>query len=67
MSVGSGNNSSSGGRGRNNGGGFGNGGNCVCAACGHTIPHQRGVKCTDLKCPICGKTMVRDELLQKKK
>ncbi len=62
--------SSGGGRGRNSGGGFGSGGFCVCAGCGKKIPHQRGLKCTELKCPECGRTMVREELLdraQKKK
>jgi NAD-dependent SIR2 family protein deacetylase len=49
--------------GRNRGGGFGPGGNCVCAKCGEKVPHERGVKCTELKCPKCGKTMVREELL----
>jgi len=55
-----------GGRGRNSGGSFGTGGNCVCAKCGEKVPHQRGVKCTDIKCPSCGHTMVREELLNKK-
>ena len=58
--------SSGGGRGRNNGGGFGAGGLCVCAGCGKKIPHERGVKCTELKCPECGRTMVREELLDRK-
>lgn len=52
-----------GGRGRNRGGAFGAGGFCVCAGCGHKEPHQAGVKCTGLKCPECGRTMVREELL----
>jgi ribosomal protein S26 len=54
-----------GGRGRNKGGAFGTGGFCVCAKCGEKVPHQRGVKCTTLKCPKCGKTMIREELLKK--
>ena len=55
-----------GGHGRNNGGGFGNGGFCVCAKCGEKTPHQQGVKCTTIKCPSCGHTMIREELLSKK-
>ena len=55
-----------GGKGRNNGGGFGIGGYCICAKCGEKIPHQRGVKCTTIKCPNCGKTMIREELLKRK-
>ena len=52
---------------RNNGGGFGNGGFCICAKCGEKVEHQRGVKCTTLKCPECGHTMIREELLESKK
>ncbi len=62
-----GNFEASGGRGRNSGGSFGTGGYCACAKCGEKIPHQRGVKCTTVKCPKCGHTMVREELLNKKK
>ena len=54
-----------GGRGRNDGGALGTGGFCVCAKCGEKVPHQQGVKCTTLKCPKCGNTLVRDELLTK--
>lgn len=50
---------------RNKGGGFGPDGYCVCAKCGEKIPHQRGVKCTSIKCPKCGHTMVREEFLNK--
>jgi predicted RNA-binding Zn-ribbon protein involved in translation (DUF1610 family) len=56
-----------GGRGRNRGGAYGAGGYCVCARCGERILHQRGVKCTTLKCPECGHTMIREELLQNRK
>ena len=54
------------GRGRNKGGSFGIGGNCICAKCGTKVPHQQGIKCTTLKCPNCGKTMIREELLNQK-
>ncbi len=56
-----------GGGGRNGGGGFGAGGSCICAGCGTKVPHQRGRKCTELKCPACGRTMVREELLNSRK
>lgn len=62
---GSGRSSGRGGGGRNRGGSFGPGGQCVCAKCGESIPHQRGTKCTTIKCPECGHTMVREELLKK--
>lgn len=58
---------SGGGRGRNKGGGFGVGGYCVCAKCGEKVLHQQGVKCTTLKCPKCGNTMIREELLNQNK
>lgn len=56
---------SGGGQGRNKGGAFGNGGFCVCAKCGEKVSHQQGVKCTAVKCPACGHTMIREELLNK--
>jgi ribosomal protein S26 len=56
-----------GGQGRNRGGAFGPGGYCVCAKCGAKLPHQRGIKCTTLKCPECGHTMIREELIKQKK
>jgi len=56
-----------GGQGRNKGGAYGKGGYCICAKCGTKVSHQQGVKCTTLKCPKCGHTMVREELLNKKR
>jgi len=55
-----------GGRGKNKGGAFGTGGYCVCAKCGTKVSHQQGIKCTTLKCPDCGHTMIREELLNTK-
>ena len=51
-----------GGRGGGRGGGgmgMGGGGNCVCPNCGKTVPHQRRVPCSQMKCPGCGAQMVR--------
>lgn len=53
------------GKGRNKGGAFGPGSYCVCNKCGAKIPHKRGIKCTTIKCPKCGHTMIRQELLKK--
>jgi hypothetical protein len=55
------------GKGKNKGGAYGPGGFCVCAKCGERIPHQRGIKCTTIKCPNCGKPMIREELLDSKR
>lgn len=55
------------GRGRNKGGSYGTGGFCVCTKCGKKVPHQQGIKCTTLKCPECGHTMIREEMIQDKK
>jgi ribosomal protein S26 len=53
------------GKGRNKGGAYGPGGFCVCAKCGEKVPHEKGIKCTTLKCPKCGHTMIREELLNR--
>ncbi len=34
-------------------------GTCVCPACGHREPHQRGVPCVQTQCPKCGTAMTR--------
>lgn len=53
------------GRGRNSGGACGPGGYCVCAKCGYKQLHDRGEKCTTIKCPECGRTLIREDLLKK--
>jgi len=35
-------------------------GNCVCEKCGYKIPHQRGIPCSDLKCPNCNINLKRE-------
>jgi hypothetical protein len=32
---------------------------CVCPACGAQNPHELGIPCLQVKCPQCGKAMVR--------
>jgi len=67
MHIGTGKGSGPGtGQGRNKGGSYGTGGYCICTKCGEKIPHRRGIKCTTLKCPKCGHTMIREEMVQKK-
>jgi len=34
---------------------------CVCPKCGETVPHERGMPCTELTCPKCGERMVGAE------
>jgi ribosomal protein S26 len=51
-------------KGRNKGGAMGQGGTCVCTKCAFEEPHQKGVKCTTIKCPKCGHTLIRKELLK---
>ena len=55
-----------GGRGRNKGGSYGPGGFCICTKCGEKISHRQGTKCTNLKCPECGHTMIREEMVRGK-
>ncbi|MFW6047403.1 MAG: DUF134 domain-containing protein [Candidatus Woesearchaeota archaeon] len=52
------------GRGRGRmGGSFsaGPGGDCVCPECGHKQKHQRGIPCTNMKCPKCNSFMTREQ------
>lgn len=34
-------------------------GNCVCPQCGYQTAHQRGIPCSDLKCPKCDINLIR--------
>jgi predicted DNA-binding protein (UPF0251 family) len=47
------------GKGRMGGKAAGPGGECVCPKCNARVPHQRGVPCTQRKCPKCGSQMTR--------
>lgn len=31
---------------------------CVCPKCGNAIPHARGTRCIEQKCPKCGTNMI---------
>lgn len=42
------------------GGGTGASDSCICSACGAKAPHERGIPCMEVKCPQCGKPMVRE-------
>jgi len=53
------------GMGRNKGGAFGPGGMCVWPQMRREVSHNRGLKCTEIKCPKCGNRLVREELLNK--
>ncbi|MBN2380281.1 ferredoxin [candidate division WOR-3 bacterium] len=41
-------------------GDMGAGGYCICPKCGEKIPHRRGVRCIDERCPKCGTVMLRE-------
>ena len=40
--------------------GMGSAGNCLCLGCGFTAHHSPGVRCREVRCPKCGKAMVRE-------
>jgi predicted Fe-Mo cluster-binding NifX family protein len=35
-------------------------GTCLCPKCGHREPHERGVPCTQKRCPKCDAAMTRE-------
>ncbi|MGC8493566.1 MAG: NifB/NifX family molybdenum-iron cluster-binding protein [Syntrophobacteraceae bacterium] len=37
----------------------GPGGFCICPRCGATAPHERGIPCSQLRCPGCSAAMTR--------
>lgn len=41
-------------------GGGGSAGFCVCVGCGHREAHRPGVPCREVRCPHCGKGMLRE-------
>jgi predicted DNA-binding protein (UPF0251 family) len=48
------------GRGQGSGAGFqGSSSSCKCVNCGYESQKQRGVPCTQMKCPKCGSMMMR--------
>ncbi len=60
MGAGSGRGQGGAGRGRMGGPAAGGPeGSCVCSRCGHAEPHQRGVPCSEIRCPKCGAPMTR--------
>ncbi len=34
-------------------------GSCRCPACGYSLPHERGIPCSQATCPACGQTLQR--------
>ncbi|WP_081782549.1 hypothetical protein [Prolixibacter bellariivorans] len=34
--------------------------NCICVVCDVRIPHQCGTPCRDVKCPKCGRSMLKE-------
>lgn len=38
----------------------GPGGFCICTRCGTKVRHERGIPCTEARCPECEQPMVRD-------
>ncbi|MFZ5449906.1 MAG: NifB/NifX family molybdenum-iron cluster-binding protein [Thermodesulfobacteriota bacterium] len=39
--------------------GLGPGGFCQCPACGIRIPHEQGIPCVQVRCPLCSQIMER--------
>jgi predicted amidophosphoribosyltransferase len=38
----------------------GAGGSCICPKCGETVPHRRGIRCQEERCPTCGAKLLRE-------
>ena len=43
------------------GSGLGNGGECKCELCNIIVPHEKGMPCTNMVCPNCGRPLSRGE------
>ena len=41
--------------------GQGPGGFCVCEKCGYKAKHEKGIPCSQLKCPTCKTELIRQE------
>ncbi len=39
--------------------GLGPGGFCQCPACNFRLPHEQGIPCIQVRCPLCGQLMER--------
>jgi hypothetical protein len=39
---------------------MGPGGTCVCPDCGERVRHEFAEPCREVRCPACGKKMVRE-------
>ena len=39
---------------------MGAGGFCLCPRCGEKIPHIRGERCIEQRCPKCNSKMIRE-------
>ena len=40
---------------------MGTGGFCICPKCGEKLPHRRGIRCQEERCPACGAKLLRED------